>query len=271
MIKLFRQNKTVVDYELCSRERELYLDLLEATLLDTVYGSFVSNDQHWNADRAGKPALESEIDEGQYWPARAHTMLGRKRLRNFRFAVESVLNENIPGDILEAGAWRGGASIYARGVLKAFGNVSRRVFVADSFQGLPKPDERYPADQGDEHWQVAFLQASRAEVESNFRAYGLLDEQVVFVEGFFEDSLPKADIGPLSVLRLDGDMYSSTVQVLEQLYPKVSHGGFIIIDDYHALPNCKAAVDDFRAAHKITEAMSPIDWTAVYWRVGVGT
>lgn len=245
----------------------LYLDLLEAVLLDTIYSSDVSESQHWNSSRAGEVATDTEIEQGQYWPARAHTMIGRRRLRNFREAVETIVKEQIPGDILEAGVWRGGASIYARGVLKAFGISDRTVYVADSFQGLPKPDQRYPADQGDEHWNIDFLKVSLAEVRENFSAYDLLDDQVVFVEGFFEETLPNLSIDSLSVLRLDGDMYSSTIQILDSLYDKVSPGGFVIIDDYHALANCREAVDDFRSAHGIGEKMTTVDWTGVYWRV----
>lgn len=245
----------------------LYLDLLEAVLLDAVYSSDVSQSQHWNKGRAGETATDSEIEEGQYWPARAHTMIGRRRLKNFRTAIETVIKERVPGDILEAGVWRGGASIYARGVLKGFNVTDRSVYVADSFQGLPKPDQRYPADQGDEHWNIDFLKVSLEQVKANFSAYDLLDEQVVFVEGFFEETLPNLPIDALSVLRLDGDMYSSTIQVLETLYRKVSPGGFVIIDDYNALANCREAVDDFRSAHGIGETMETVDWTGVYWRV----
>ncbi|MEL0307554.1 MAG: TylF/MycF/NovP-related O-methyltransferase, partial [Halieaceae bacterium] len=191
-------------------------------------------------------------------------MIGRRRLRNFRTAIETIIADRIPGDILEAGVWRGGASIYARGVLKAFGDERRKVYVADSFQGLPKPDQRYPADQGDQHWNVDFLKISLEQVKANFSAYDLLDKQVIFIEGFFEETLPNAPIDALSVLRLDGDMYSSTIQVLDSLYGKVSPGGFVIVDDYNALANCCAAVDDFRSAHGIEETMEPVDWTGVY-------
>jgi len=250
-----------------STDPSLYLDLLEAVLLDTIYSSDVSESQHWNHDRAGQIATHAEIEEGQYWPARAHTMIGRRRLRNFREAVETIIKEQIPGDILEAGVWRGGASIYARGVLKAFGVPDRRVYVADSFQGLPEPDQRYPADQGDQHWNIDFLRVSLEQVKQNFKAYDLLDELVVFVEGFFEETLPDLPVDALSVLRLDGDMYSSTIQVLDSLYHKVSPGGFIIVDDYHALANCREAVDVFRSTHGINEMMEVVDWTGVYWRV----
>ena len=174
-----------------SNDSSLYLDLLEAALLDTIYSSEVSENQHWNSARAGQQATDAEIEGGQYWPARAHTMIGRRRLRNFRTAIETIITDHIAGDILEAGVWRGGASIYARGVLKALGDNSRKVYVADSFEGLPKPDQRYPADQGDQHWKIDFLKASLEEVKANFSAYDLLDEQVVFVEGFFENTLSK--------------------------------------------------------------------------------
>lgn len=188
-------------------------------------------------------------------------MIGRRRLRNFRTAIETIITDRIPGHILEAGVWRGGASIYARGVLRALGDNSRKVYVADSFEGLPKPDPRYPADQGDQHWEIDFLKASLEEVKANFSAYDLLDE------GFFEETLSNIAIDSLSVLRLDGDMYSSTIQILDNLYKKVSPGGFVIVDDYNALANCREAVDNFRVAHGIEEAMETVDWTGVYWRV----
>lgn len=250
-----------------SNVSSLYLDLLEAVLLDTIYSSSVSESQHWNSARKGQQATDAEIEGGQYWPARAHTMIGRRRLRNFRTAIETIIADRIPGDILEAGVWRGGASIYARGVLKAFGDNGRKVYVADSFDGLPKPDQRYPADQGDQHWEIDFLKVSLEEVKANFSAYDLLDEQVVFVEGFFEKTLPNLATDSLAVLRLDGDMYSSTIQILDSLYKKVSPGGFVIVDDYNALANCREAVDVFRAAHGIQEMMETVDWTGVYWRV----
>lgn len=241
-----------------SNDSSLYLDLLEAALLDTIYSSDVSESQHWNSARAGQQATDAEIEGGHYWPARAHTMIGRHRLRNFRTAIETIIAERIPGDILEAGVWRGGASIYARGVLKAFGDNGRKFYVADSFDGLPKPDQ---------HWEIDFLKVSLEAVKANFSAYDLLDEQVVFVEGFFEDTLSNIAIDSLSVLRLDGDMYGSTIQILDSLYKKVSPGGFVIVDDYNALANCREAVDNFRAAHGIEETMETVDWTGVYWRV----
>lgn len=180
--------------------------------------------------------------EGRYWPAFAHTMIGEKRLDNIQYCIEQVLKDDVEGDLIETGVWRGGACIFMRAVLAAYGINNRRVFVADSFAGLPKPNERmYPEDKGDTHHQYDFLAISREEVESNFRRYGLLDDQVVFLEGWFKDTLPVAPIEKLSILRLDGDMYESTMDALTALYPRLSEGGFCIVDDY-SLKSCRDAV-----------------------------
>jgi O-methyltransferase len=141
------------------------------------------------------------------------------------------------------------------------------VWVADAFQGLPRPDpERWPAEEGDEHWTQGELAVPLEEVQANFARYGLLDEGVRFLVGWLADTLPAAPIERLAVLRLDGDMYGSTMEALEALYPKLSVGGYVIIDDYGAIPRCKEAVTDFRAAHGIIDPMESVDWTGVYWQ-----
>jgi O-methyltransferase len=145
--------------------------------------------------------------------------------------------------------------------------TDRTVWVADSFAGLPAPDaQRYAADAGDRHHEQSALAVSLEQVQENFRRYDLLDEQVRFLPGWFRDTLPAAPIDRLAVLRLDGDMYESTTDALTVLYPKLSDGGFCIIDDYGAIPGCRAAVEDYRAAHGLTEPITEVDWTGVYWR-----
>jgi O-methyltransferase len=153
-----------------------------------------------------------------------------------------------------------------RAVLKASGDTERVVWAADSFEGLPKPSpDDYPCDEGDTHWTRPSLSVTLAEVRDNFARYGLLDEGVRFLPGWFSETLPRARIRRLAVLRLDGDMYESTIVALRSLYPKLSTGGYVIVDDY-ALPGCKAAVDRFRAERGITEPMQRVDWTCVCWR-----
>jgi O-methyltransferase len=205
--------------------------------------------------------------EGLDWPARAHTMIGMKRLANVRHCIDDVLADGVPGDLVETGAWRGGTTIFMRAILKAHGVTDRTVWVADSFAGLPRPDaNRYPRDAGDRLHTFPQLAVTLERVRDNFRRYGLLDDQVRFLEGWFRDTLPVAPIEELAVLRLDGDLYESTMQALESLYDKLSAGGYVIIDDYGNVAGCRQAVHDFRAARALKDPIRPIDWAGVYWR-----
>jgi O-methyltransferase len=204
---------------------------------------------------------------GLDWPAEGETMIGLYRLDNIEHCIVNVLQRNVPGDLAETGVWRGGASIFMRAVLKAYGDLSRKVWLADSFHGFPKPDEEsYPADRGDALWAFPQLAVPLETVKTNFARYGLLDEQVHFLPGWFRDTLPTAPIDRLAVLRLDGGMYESTIVALQALYRKVSPGGFVIVDDYNYVPACRQAVEDFRTAEGIIEPLCPIDWTGVYWQ-----
>lgn len=208
-------------------------------------------------------------EDGRDWPADAESMIGLKRMANIRACVEQVLQDDVPGDLIETGVWRGGSCIYMRAILKAHGVRDRRVWVADSFQGLPEYDGRYDEDLGAQFHTFAELAVSEAEVRENFRRYDLLDDQVEFLVGWFSETLPSAPIESLAVLRLDGDMYASTMDALEALYDKVSPGGFVIVDDYGAVPACAKAVEDFRETRGIVSPIVPVDWTGAYWRKAV--
>lgn len=202
----------------------------------------------------------------ELWPGTAETMIGLRRLENFGECVESALRDAVPGDVIETGVWRGGALIYAKAVLEAHGDYERTIWVADSFEGVPPPDPRFPADAGDTHHGARELAVTKKQVEENFRRYGLLDERVRFLEGWFKDTLPDAPIERLAVVRLDGDLYQSTIEALQSLYPKLSPGGYLIVDDYGAVEGCRKAVHDYREMHAISEPLVEIDWTGVYWR-----
>lgn len=207
--------------------------------------------------------------EGRDWPVEAETMTGLKRLDTLETCVTDVIRRQVPGDLIETGVWRGGSSIFMRAVLKMYGDTTRIVWVADSFQGLPKPDaERYPADREDTLWTRDQLAISLDEVKANFARYGLLDDQVRFLKGWFHDTLLSAPIKRLAILRLDGDLYQSTMEALDALYDKLSVGGYVIVDDYGAVPACKSAVEEFRTKHRIKDEMTQIDWTGIFWRKG---
>jgi O-methyltransferase len=207
-------------------------------------------------------------EQGRDWPPAAETMVGAKRLDNVRHCAVTAVEEDIPGDFIETGVWRGGVTILLRGVLAALGDASRDVWVADSFEGLPVPDvDLHPADAGLDWSGVETLKVDVDSVRENFARYDLLDDRVRFLVGWFADTLPVAPIDQLALLRLDGDLYGSTLDALDALYPKVSPGGFVIVDDYGGWESCRRAVDDYRASHGIDAPIEQVDWTGVWWRV----
>jgi len=149
--------------------------------------------------------------------------------------------------------------------------TDRTVWVADSFEGVPPPDaEKYPADAGWDFAQFDCLAVSLEDVRANFDRYGLLDQQVRFLKGWFRDTLPTAPIEQLAVLRLDGDLFESTMDALSNLYPKLSVGGYAIIDDYK-VSACAKAVQDYRKRHGITEKIEVIDAEGIFWRKNVAS
>lgn len=271
--------------ELGQTPQELYLDLLKQNLTRVVY-----QDTHRIlSHRTPNPALRSlyrslspllkafrleiartvdydarDRELGLDWPAEAETMIGVRRLDHLEQCVRAVIEQDIPGDLVETGVWRGGASILMRGVLKAYGETERRVWVCDSFQGIPDP--RHEADIESQVVNHADLIVSRSQVEANFARYRLLDEQVRFLEGWFSDTLPDAPIDQIALLRLDGDQYVSTMDALNALYPRVSPGGFVVVDDYGNVEACRIAVAEYRDAHRITEPIEDIDGWGAFWR-----
>jgi hypothetical protein len=193
-------------------------------------------------------------------------MLSFKRLDNIQMCVETLLRENIAGDLIETGIMRGGATILMRAILRAYDVRDRTVWAADSFEGLPKPNPQdYPADAGANWYLRPLTEVGIEHVKRNFERYGLLDRQVQFLPGWFRDTLPKAPIQRLALLRLDGDLYESTMDALLPLYPKLAPGGFVIVDDYD-LPMCQKAVIDYREKMGIDDEIIAIDGAGVYWR-----
>lgn len=262
--------------------KDLYLDLMKKSLAGLLYDELGREIAPRNLLARAATRLFSKFglrlfqrqprdpqarEEGRDWPSQAHTMIGLKRLDNLQTCIEETLTRNISGDLIETGVWRGGASIFMRAVLKAHNIAGRTVWVADSFQGLPPPQaDKYPLDKRDNHHLFHKLAVSLDEVKANFDRYGLLDEQVRFLPGWFRDTLPTTSGQTWSVIRLDGDMYESTMDGLTHLYPNLSRGGYLIVDDYGAVDACRQAVDDFRRSQGITEEIKTIDWTGVFWR-----
>lgn len=200
-------------------------------------------------------------------PVAAETGVGLARLANLRQSLETIMSDDVPGDVLEAGVLYGGASIYMRAVLAAHDDPDRTVWVADSFQGPPTPDlAKYPQDVDMFLHLIPGMAVSLETVQANFARYGMLDDRVCFLPGWFKDTLPTAPIEALSLLRLDGDSYEATMQIFEALYDRVSPGGFVVVDDYLRFPECRQATDDFRSRLGIREPIEAIDGDGVVWR-----
>ena len=274
----FRIDTANADLALATTNRDLYINLLKRALMHTLYRPLdigarsVDVEQEFDAEQTRA--------QGRDWPEWAQTMIGERRLANVQFCVEAVLREGVPGDFIETGVWRGGTVILMRGILKAYGDPPNRlVFAADSFQGLPTANAAdYPADAPYERLLPmaevtrrpgglvpSLLAVPKSEVQRNFELYGLFDDRVRFLEGWFRDTLPTVRDRAWAVIRLDGDFYESTMDALVNLYPRLSAGGFLIVDDF-AIPACRRAVEDYRKEHGIREPLQTVDWSGVYWR-----
>ena len=244
----------------------LYLELLKSSLTDTLFN------REPNADGSQDRFI---LDFAKHYiQGLAITMLPRCRLDNLEECVESVIQNKVPGDLIETGVWRGGATIFMRGVLKAYEVKDRTVWVADSFEGLPKPDEKECPLEVKAHAGPVMsklfnhLAVGIEDVKKNFAAYGMADKQVRFLKGWFKDTLPSAPIKQLAVMRLDGDYYESTRDALQNLYHRLSPGGYVIIDDYgeKTWTYCRKAVDEFRKAQKIPGRLTRVDSKCYYWQ-----
>lgn len=268
---------------------ELYLDLLKRVLTRSAFPDAFRNlaglehrgrrrlqetiQRALSGLRLALVGLPKSADAARLGPdltTYGETMMGLPRLDNLHECIRDVVRRGVPGDFIETGVWRGGATIFMRAALKAYGVIDRIVWVADSFEGVPAANpDLYPADAGHRFRELDVLAVPRKEVEANFERFGLMDEQVRFLEGWFRDTLPSAPMERLAVIRLDGDIYESTMDALHHLYPKLSDGGYLIVDDYGAVDACRQAVEDYRAKHGIHEPLRRVeDWQAscVWWR-----
>jgi hypothetical protein len=254
--------------------RVAYLGLLKLSLCDLAGARTLSVSRAGDGRTPGGQVFSRELigDEvalrvrGADWPYGGLSMIGLPRLDDLQSCVESVVADGVEGDLVEAGAWRGGASILMRATLDSLGAEERTVWVADSFQGLPPTDEEaFPEDRELDLSRVNFLAVPLEEVKGYFARFGC-ERGVEFVPGFFDETLPALRGRRWSVVRLDGDTYESTWLALESLYPGLSNGGYLIVDDYQLIEECRDAVDAFRREHRITEPIEEIDWNGVRWR-----
>ena len=172
-------------------------------------------------------------------------------------AVEYVVEHDIPGDFVECGVWAGGSCLLAAISFRIFGDTSRSLYMYDTFDGMPEPSENDMDWDGNPAW--AAWKAHRdsgkrwgfggalAVVKATVGSSEYPDDQLIYIEGMVEDTIPEVAPKEISILRLDTDLYESTRHELEHLYPRLSVGGVLIIDDYGYFKGAREAVDEFLA------------------------
>lgn len=252
------------------RLRVAYLDLLKLSLCDLASTRTTSVARTMTGHVMSRELEGEELrmrSAGMDWPLHGMTMVGLARLSDLQGCVESVVADDVPGDLIETGSWRGGASMLMRATLDSLGATDRTLWVCDSFQGFPERESTEEYDLSADLAACDFLAIPLAEVQASFARLGLADG-VEFVPGFFDETLPGLAGRQWSVIRLDGDTYDATRLALDVLYPGLAPGGYLVVDDYRQLEECSRAVDEFRREHGIEDPIEHIDWNGVRWRRG---
>lgn len=189
---------------------------------------------------------------------RPYTMSGNARLRGLYGAVCRVLADGVGGDVVECGIARGGSAALMGLALRAR-DSSRRLWVFDTLDGLPPPSASDPDLEIAERY-TGTCRGTLDEVTALFEALGISDG-AVFVKGLFQDTVARADVGPIAVMHLDGDWYESVMVCLDHFYDRVSPGGVIQIDDYGHWEGAREAVDEFMRRHGLAIPLAWLDYT----------
>jgi O-methyltransferase len=213
-----------------------------------------------------------------YEACREQTLTSIERMYALYKAVEYVIQTGIPGDFAECGVWRGGSVMMMALAAQRFGDVSRTLWLYDTFSGMTAPTSEdvqtmtgvaavdvlaaSPKTRDDPFWGVA----PHDVVARNLAATGYPSSAIRYVVGDVMDTLPAVQPDQLALLRLDTDWHESTRHELTHLYPRLSQGGVIIIDDYGYWSGARKAVDDFFDAEPKRPLLSRIDFTG---RIGV--
>jgi len=208
---------------------------------------------------------------------RHHTMTSHARSAVLWDRANAVCESNVPGDFVECGVWKGGSSGLMGLVLEGKSEFkNRRLHLFDSFEGLPEPGEhdgQHAADYsgGANSGSLTSIHQCEAGIDEVknflFGELHLPSDGLVFHQGWFQDTLPALGTEPsaIALLRLDGDWYESTKVCLDHLYPRLSKGGVVLLDDYNCWEGCRKATDEYRAEHGINDEIIVIDSEAAYW------
>jgi hypothetical protein len=200
------------------------------------------------------------------------TMTSKERLFALIQAVRYVVAARIPGAFVECGVWRGGSMMAAARTLMQLSDLDRQLFLFDTFEGMSKPTQhdrdhsgrsasgRFNRSRTSDD-TAAWCDASLADVQRNIHSVGYPGDRVRLVKGKVEDTLPGAAPEQIALLRLDTDWYESTRHELEHLYPRLTPGGVLIIDDYGHWEGCRKATDEYFARRGEAVLLARIDYT----------
>lgn len=229
------------------------------------------------ADPVEFKGLDSWVDE-IIERVRTFTMTSDERISALCHAVRYVVRSNVPGDIVECGVWRGGSMMAVASTLLGAGDASRMLYLFDTFDGMPPPSS---IDRATQSGRPASELLKGADMSSDIRAYAPLDEvrtnlastgypteRIRLIKGRVEDSIPTELPSTISILRLDTDWYESTRHELVHLYPRLSLGGVLIIDDYGHWEGARKAVDEYIDQNRLQILLQRIDYTG---RIAVKT
>lgn len=224
--------------------------------------------------------LQSDMDRefaAIYKKCRIYTMTSCERMYALYKAVQYIVDARIPGDLVECGIWRGGSTMVMAYVLLAKAETKRTIYLYDTFAGMPEPGPRDISSSDSEiamktwkknitntHNEWCF--ASLSEVRRNMLSTGYPASRIRLVKGRVEDTIPGIAPSQVALLRLDTDWYESTYHELTHLFPRLSHGGILIIDDYGHWKGAKEAVDAYFMEQNTSIFLNRVDSTC---RLGI--
>jgi O-methyltransferase len=199
------------------------------------------------------------------------TMTSHERISALCHAVRYATKHNIPGDIVECGVWRGGSMMAAALTLLREQDLTRTLYLFDTFEGMPPPTELDRAarsgksaalllEEADES-SLIWAHAPLDDVRANLASTNYPADRIRFIRGRVEDTIPREAPHNIVILRLDTDWYASTRHELIHLYPKLSVGGVLVVDDYGHWEGARKAVDEYINDNRLPILLQRIDYT----------
>ncbi|MBP6455164.1 MAG: class I SAM-dependent methyltransferase [Chitinophagaceae bacterium] len=219
----------------------------------------------------------ADIDSAHFWDlyklCKPFTMTSVERMFALYNATNYVLDNNIEGDFVECGVWRGGSAMMVAYILKNRNVLDRKIYLYDTYEGMSEPTEFDKTFDGssaknllmqskNKETAIIWCLASLEDVQQNLRLTGYTEDNIFYIKGKVEDTITsKSPIHNIALLRLDTDWYESTKHELEYYYPKLQKNGILIIDDFGHWEGCKKAVVEYFKKNNITMLLQRIDYT----------